>query len=164
MRLFGCTGNRHNKLLCCSISGQISALLVFSQATTRWSHINQSWNLLVSFYSNDFSPTETLPVQFLGSSMLQLFPWCYSTHGTAKSLLTGLSAFICPEVSQHLSTCELNPAVFTRGEIEGQRKRGREKGGRTPEHRIYRTGGDVKLEVRNNWCNAGKWRRGSAGG
>lgn len=42
----------------------------------------------------------------------------------AKSLLTGLSASICPEVSQHLSTCELKPAVFTRGEREGQREGG----------------------------------------
>ena len=41
----------------------------------------------------------------------------------------------------------------------------REECGRALEHRIYRTGGgDFKLEVRNNWCNAGKWRRDLAGG
>lgn len=45
-------------------------------------------------------------------------------------------------------------------DIEGQK----EGGGRTPEHWIYRTGGDIKLEVRNNWCNAGERRRGLVGG
>ncbi len=40
----------------------------------------------------------------------------------------------------------------------------REGGGRTPEYWVCRTGGDVKLEVRNNWCNAGEWRRGLAAG
>lgn len=75
-------------------------------------------------------------------------------------LAGGLSAFICHEVSPHLSTREWNPAVFTERDIEGQG----EGGGRTPEHWICRTGGDVKLEVRNNWCNAGEWRRGLAGG
>lgn len=32
--------------------------------------------------------------------------------------------------------------------------------GRREDHWICGTGGDVKLEVRNNWCNAGEWRRG----
>lgn len=92
---------------------------------------------------------------------------CYGSlspcSGKMPSLLSrSMSVFqnCCYEEDYQLSTGEWNPAVFTERVVEGQR----EGGGRTLEHWICRTRGDVKLEVRNNWCNAGEWRRGLAEG